>query len=92
MGTKTTHRMAMHPRVNQQSTGDNGWRALIISLSPDKIRALGTLFLCIAIALQILAMPLYQAQESSSIRHWGEITIVGCLCSAISGRRTKLKV
>ncbi len=99
MGTKMRHRKDTHARTYQQSgdpprrlTTGHGWRTLIISLSPDKIRALGTFFLCAAMALRILATPLCGTHQSSSIRHWEEIMIVTGLCSAIIRRRTRLKV
>ena len=92
MGTKTMDRKGTHARRYQQSGDLPRWKALIISLSPDKIRALGTLFLCAAIALRILAMPLYGTHQSSSMQHWEEITIVAGLCSAIIRRRSRLKV
>jgi hypothetical protein len=99
MGTKTTHRKGTHAQMYRQF-GDparrlitgNGWRDFIIRLSPDKIRALGMLFLCVAIALRIVATPFYGAHQGSSIRHWEEITFVAGLCSAIVRRLTKLKV
>ncbi len=99
MDSKTVHRRHRHVRACQQwensarrLTRGNRWWSLVISLSPDKIRALGTLFLCVAIALRILAMPLYSSHEGSSVWPWAEITILSGLLSTIMRRGRKLKV
>jgi hypothetical protein len=78
-------------RSKSELTAVGGWLDLIIRLSPEKIRALGTFFLCMAVAFRILMMPLHYMYEGSAIPSWEETAIIAGLSSIILKRRTRLK-
>jgi hypothetical protein len=68
-----------------------GWPGLIIRLSPEKIHALGTFCLCVAVAFRILIMPLHFIYAGSALPSWEETAIIAGLSSIILKRRTRLK-
>ena len=97
MGIKTKHHRGTPAPVGRRSASSvsqlisgHNWLALIISLSPEKIRALGTFFLCVAMTLRILTMP-SGVHEGASMPSWEEITIIAGLCSIVVRRRTKVR-
>ena len=69
----------------------SGWLALLIRLSPEKIRALGTLLLCVAVSFRILTMPLHYKHEGSALPSWEETAIIAGVSSLISRRLTKVR-